>query len=119
MSHILAPSFLAILSRHQGAAQAIPLLDLAEAMGLPKTAHGTRQVQQIKRALCERGTMIGSSCIAGRAGYYLPETAEEMRETLHQYESRFYSLGRLIRSTKRAMNKTMGTTDTAQLEFSL
>lgn len=119
MTRMLDASFLSILARHQGAAQAIPLLDLAEQLGLPRTTHGTRQVQQIKRALCERGTMIGSSCIAGRAGYYWPETAEEMRETLHQYESRFYSLGRLIRSTKRAIGQATQTTTPTQLEFNL
>jgi len=97
--------FLAILSRHRGAARAIPLLDLAEALGLPRTTHGTRKVQEVNRSLCERGTMIGSSCTAGHAGYYLPETPDEMKATLHQYESRFYSLGRLIRSTKRAMGQ--------------
>ena len=109
--------FLAILARHMGAARAIPLLDIAEALGLPRTTHGTRKVQGIKRALCERGTLIGSSCVAGHAGYYLPETIDEMKATLHNYESRFYSLGRLIRSTRRAMAREMSPIE--QLEFIL
>lgn len=88
---------LAILAQHKGKDRAITLPELAERLGV-----STRFIQHLKRQLAHDGVLIGSSCIKGSAGYFLPVTAEEIDDTLKNYRNRAVSLLRLIRITKGA-----------------
>jgi hypothetical protein len=90
-------ALLTILEHHRGKDRAITLPELAERMGV-----STRNIQSMKRDLADDGILIGSSCIKGSAGYFLPVTAEEVDNTLKNYRNRALSLLRLIRITKGA-----------------
>lgn len=90
---------LRILQRHRGARNAIQVCDLTLLLGLELTDGNERIVRGVKRALVDEGHLIASSC--GRVpGYYIPETAEELRDPLRNYEARFKSLAILIAKVK-------------------
>jgi hypothetical protein len=97
----LTARFLQILHRHRGARNAIQVRELAGRLGLGEGHNGQRIVQIIKRELVENGTLIGSSC-GKQPGYFIPDTADEMKATLQNYEARLRSLVALIRATKGA-----------------
>lgn len=84
-----------LLQKHQGKERAVTLTALADHLGV-----STRMVQLWKRALVDGGYLIGSSCEPGRSGYYIPETVQEIRDTVAQYEARLVSLAKLIRASK-------------------
>lgn len=92
--------FLTILERHKGLSQAISVPEMAEQLGLGRGKGGQRLAQLVKRELVEKGHLIGSSC-GKRSGWYQIETADELNATLHQYRSRWHSLGMLMQRTNR------------------
>lgn len=86
----------AILSQHRGKRNAIQVRALAE-----KLETDQRRVRMLKRELAEF-MLIGSSCDAKSPGYYVPETAAEIDETIANYYARIRALAALIRATKGA-----------------
>jgi hypothetical protein len=97
----LKARFLQILTRHRGARNAIQVRELAGRLGLGEGHNGQRMVQIIKRELVDSGTLIASSC-GRQSGYFIPDTQEEIRATVANYEARLRSLVSLIRATKGA-----------------
>lgn len=97
----LKARFLQILHRHHGARNAIQVRELAAKLGVGETRNGERIVRVIKREVADSGVLIGSSC-GRQSGYFIPETQEEIRATLGNYEARLKSLAALIRKTKGA-----------------
>ena len=97
----LKARFLQILARHRGARNAIQVRELAGRLGLGEGHNGQRMVQILKRELVDAGTLIASSC-GKQPGYFLPDTPEELKATIGNYEARIRSLAALIRATKGA-----------------
>ena len=87
--------FTAILSAHKGLGQAISVSDMAARLQVSE-----RQCRAIKRAVVDSGICVGSSCAAGRSGFYMPTTAEEVRATCANYKSRIRSLAALVVATE-------------------
>ncbi len=87
----LKAELLRILDRHRGASTAIQVCDLTLALGFELTEANERIVRQLKRDLVDEGHLIASSC-GKRPGYFIPETAEEMKEPLRNYKARALSL---------------------------
>ena len=94
-------AFLLIIREHRGAVNAIGLPDMAQKLGLGRGKNGQRIAQKIKKHLVEEHAVpVGSSC-GEHHGWYTPETAQEIADTIGQYESRLRSLSVLIARTKR------------------
>ncbi len=87
--------FIAILSQRKGLGQAISVSDMASRLQVSE-----RQCRAIKRAVVDSGVCIGSSCAAGRSGFYMPVTADEVRATTANYKARIRSLADLIVATE-------------------
>lgn len=93
--------FIAILSAHPGMGCAISVAEMASRLGFERDKTGQRQAQEIKRAVVERGVLVGSSC--GKShGWYRPVTNQEIQATLGQYKARIRSLVELIKMTEGA-----------------
>lgn len=102
----LESRFLTILSEHRGLSKAIAVPELARKLGVPE-----RQARSIKRDLVDQGHLVGSSCTAGKSGYYLIVNEEEVRATYQNYASRWSSLGKLM----QCMKKNAGQVESPQL----
>lgn len=83
-----------ILERHRGIHRAIRVKTLAELLDTDE-----RRVRMLKRELADT-MLIGSSCDPLHPGYFLPETQEEVEETLRNYYARIRSLFALVKATK-------------------
>lgn len=93
--------FIDILNAHVGAAQAIKVADMAEQLGVGRRKTGQRIAQKIKKHLVEEHAVpVGSSC-GEHSGWYVPETEQEITDTIENYMSRLRSLSVLIARTKR------------------
>lgn len=91
--------FVTILEQHQGLAQAIRVADMAEQLGFGRDKNGQRRAQALKKHLVEEH-LVCVGCSSGQpAGWYRPETVEEIRATVAQYKGRLISLARLIAKT--------------------
>ena len=92
----LESRFLTILSEHRGLSKAIAVPEMARRLGVPE-----RQARAIKKDLVDSGYMVGSSCIAGKSGYYEIVNEEELRATYRNYSSRCYALQRSMKRIRQ------------------
>lgn len=92
-----ASLFIAILSAHKGLDRAISVADMAVRLNVSE-----RQCRMIKRAVVDSGVCVGSSCAAGRSGFYIPTTADEVKATTANYKARIRSLAELVVATEGA-----------------
>lgn len=92
-----ASLFIAILSGHKGLSQAISVADMAARLQVSE-----RQCRAIKRQVVDSGVCVGSSCRSGQSGFFMPETADEVKATCANYKARIRSLAALVRATEGA-----------------
>lgn len=101
--------FVTILEQHKGLAKAIRVADMAEQLGFGRDKNGQRRAQALKKHLVEEH-LVCVGCSSGQpAGWFLPETVEEIRTTVAQYKGRLISLARLIaRTTASTPDEILG-----------
>ena len=78
---------LRVIERHEGQGNAILSLDLASAMGLPRTHASQRKLQMIIRELRRENKPVLSTC-SPPYGYYWPGSWAEGQECLASIRSR-------------------------------
>ncbi|MBI2882868.1 MAG: HTH domain-containing protein [Candidatus Methylomirabilis oxyfera] len=101
---ILEQHAYAILVRHQGRGQAIGAGELARAIGVTE-----RVARQVVKTLIEQHSAPIASSPHPPAGYYLPETLEEIRDTLESLKGRALSiLTRMARLRRVALPELLG-----------
>lgn len=93
-----------VVSGHRGRARAVSAADLAHATGLPD-----RAVRATIKTLIEQFGCPIASTPQAPAGYFIPETLEEIRETLDSLKGRALSiLHRMARLRGEALPDLVG-----------
>lgn len=91
---------------HRGRAEAVPVPEIADITGL-----SPRRCQQVVKSLIEdHGIPIGSSSSAGRPGWYLCDTADELaanREALIRRAKSILVRARAFRPSKSALTRQL------------
>ena len=79
-----------------GKANAVPLVEVADATGIPQ-----RRVQTMKRDLLENGLVLCSSCSKMRPGLYAPTDASEVAPYARQLEHRIMACSHSLQTLYR------------------
>jgi hypothetical protein len=79
-----------------GKANAVPLVEVADATGIPQ-----RRVQTMKAELLENGLVLCSSCSKMRPGIYAPTDASEVAPYARQLEHRIMACSHSLQTLYR------------------
>lgn len=82
------------LRRHRGATRAISVSEISLVLGTDE-----RTIRRLKRGLVLSGVLIGSTCAGKSAGYFIPQTPDEVLATIGNYKSRIAALLLLVKAT--------------------
>jgi hypothetical protein len=87
----------------RGSSNAVPASELAADLGV-----GERMVGALAAELIERGVLVGSSCEAGRHGYFLITSLEDLDVGTRHYRSRAVASLRRARLLRDAAVREFG-----------
>jgi hypothetical protein len=87
----------------KGRANAVPIPDLANRLGIPR-----RAVQALAVELIDAGVLVGSFCIPGRNGLFLIEDMADLEAGTRHIIARAVSSLRRVRTLKRAAQERFG-----------